>query len=666
MGTAPGFRVLGVPVRIDPSFLLMALFVGWSGNRPPILLVEWVLVVCASVLWHELGHALVYRRFGYQPQIELYAMGGLTSAPLTRPLGAGRDIIVSLAGPAAGLLLGAAVHTGARLAPDTFSGPLASTTVRDLLWVNVAWGVFNLLPMLPLDGGRVMAAVLGVVAGDRGQTAAHAVSVAVAAGAGILAFVARLPFAALIALLFAAMNLRAMRDSRPPPPPGAGEDELAEGERALERGDLGAAAAGARAAHARAGEPAVRERATRLLAWSRLLDGRVDEAAHALASLPPGSRLPALSPAVVRAAGGPEQAVALLRRAADAKPGDETAAELARALRETGRVDDAVDLLSGARARVVDHAGSGGAHSPGVHPPGVVHSPGAHPPGAHPRPADDRLPPAAAAACPRHPGTPAPFRCTNCGRPMCHGCASPGTDAAADGAGDHVAAPACRECRRRSAPRRGPGPAVLGVLAVTVAAFLAQQADPSLLSRFGGVPALVARGEWYRLLTPMLLHADLVHLAFNSYALWGFGPTVERSFGPVRFVALYIVSGFAGEVASVVFGHLDTIGVGSSGAVFGLLGAHVVLVYRQRRENPVGLRQILLVVGFALVIGLAVPRVDVMAHVGGVVAGVVVAAGFVASRPRGRRRALAHGAVVAVVVATGIALVIARLSPLAS
>src|SRR5919199_1626135 len=78
MLSGPSFRVAGIPVRIDLTFLMMAFLLGW-GARTGGLLLAWMVIVTASVLLHELGHAFAFRRFGQEPQILLQGLGGLTS-----------------------------------------------------------------------------------------------------------------------------------------------------------------------------------------------------------------------------------------------------------------------------------------------------------------------------------------------------------------------------------------------------------------------------------------------------------------------------------------------------------------------------------------------------------------------------------------------------------
>jgi Zn-dependent protease len=147
------FGVLGVPVNVQPWFLVVA-GVGALQLRSPALVLIWMATVTGSVLWHELGHALTMRRFGYAPRVELHAMGGLAHWPPGANPSARQALLVTAAGPFAGLLLGTIVwFLAGRAGPLPY---LARIAVDWIVWVNVAWSLFNLLPLLPLDGGNLL------------------------------------------------------------------------------------------------------------------------------------------------------------------------------------------------------------------------------------------------------------------------------------------------------------------------------------------------------------------------------------------------------------------------------------------------------------------------------------------------------------------------------
>ncbi|MGL4512990.1 MAG: site-2 protease family protein [Lacipirellulaceae bacterium] len=175
------FSLLGFPVRVHPSFWIGALILGTSGGASePALAAVWVACVFVSVLVHELGHALTQRAFGGQARVTLYAFGGLSSAVGVRQ-SPWRNIVIALAGPIAGFAFAALVIAIDRtLGP--FGNPLAERAVAYLLFANIAWGVLNLAPILPLDGGCVARELLGLLFGPaKGLRATLVLSIVVAA-----------------------------------------------------------------------------------------------------------------------------------------------------------------------------------------------------------------------------------------------------------------------------------------------------------------------------------------------------------------------------------------------------------------------------------------------------------------------------------------------------
>ena len=174
------FSVAGIPVRVHPLFWLIALLLGSSGDL--IQLPIWVFVVFVSILIHELGHALAMRRYGQPSQIILHFAGGLT-VPEPVSWGSGwanvslrpnQEIFISLAGPGAGFLLATLVAIGVTISGGSMitnwlfgviplpvaalipiGGRVLSLLLTMLLWVNVFWGLINLMPVYPLDGGNV-------------------------------------------------------------------------------------------------------------------------------------------------------------------------------------------------------------------------------------------------------------------------------------------------------------------------------------------------------------------------------------------------------------------------------------------------------------------------------------------------------------------------------
>jgi stage IV sporulation protein FB len=165
------FRLLGIPVRVSPLFWVVAFFLHMGGREGvrPIDMLAWVAAVFVSVVVHEMGHALTARHFGHRPWITLHGMGGLASYNGSND-SVGTRLKILAAGPGAGFLcaaleIGIFLAFGGHLVFIWYIVPLASIPFQVpefvglflfyLLYVNVVWGLFNLLPVYPLDGGQM-------------------------------------------------------------------------------------------------------------------------------------------------------------------------------------------------------------------------------------------------------------------------------------------------------------------------------------------------------------------------------------------------------------------------------------------------------------------------------------------------------------------------------
>jgi membrane associated rhomboid family serine protease len=176
-------------------------------------------------------------------------------------------------------------------------------------------------------------------------------------------------------------------------------------------------------------------------------------------------------------------------------------------------------------------------------------------------------------------------------------------------------------------------------------------------------PVAIAEGQYWRLFTAMFLHAGLLHIAFNAYALWLFGSMIESNLGKTRFVLIYFVTGFLASAASYAFGPVQSLAVGASGAIFGIFGAFIAYNYRRRHlaMASANLRwaATLLVLNAFLAFGFG--AIDWRAHLGGLVAG--IAAGFVAEGwGRASQRLAVQIGGFAALIALGLVLVVWRTS----
>jgi rhomboid protease GluP len=154
--------------------------------------------------------------------------------------------------------------------------------------------------------------------------------------------------------------------------------------------------------------------------------------------------------------------------------------------------------------------------------------------------------------------------------------------------------------------------------------------DQVLLTFGMKVNQLIAQGQTWRLFTAMFLHIGVLHLLSNLYALNALGPLVEGYYGHRRFLAIYLVAGLTGSVASYAFSPVPS--AGASGAIFGLIGATVVYFLRYRENfgdrGRAIIQNMFVIIAINLIFGLSVPYIDNWGHIGGLVGGVLISWGL--------------------------------------
>jgi rhomboid protease GluP len=172
---------------------------------------------------------------------------------------------------------------------------------------------------------------------------------------------------------------------------------------------------------------------------------------------------------------------------------------------------------------------------------------------------------------------------------------------------------------------------------VFVIGMLSPRMEAQLFNEGASRPLQVLiQGEYYRLFTAMFLHANLLHIFFNGYALYIVGRSLEPLFGHARFTIIYLLGGLGGSVLSVILGDLSAnVGsVGASGAVFAIFGAEMVYLYRHREilgaRGKAQFRNMLVLIAMNFFIGLASTapgtnvRIDNWAHLGGLIGGLIL------------------------------------------
>lgn len=285
------FRLFGFPVVIDLSFVIVLAVLGFASvTRGLAYLVVWVVVAIVAVLLHELGHAFAARAAGAAPSIELSGFGGVTTFRLEQRLSRLRSLGISAAGPVSGLVVGAALLLLGRYVDIDPASP-AGFVVDVAVFVTLGWGLLNLLPILPLDGGHILAELLPGRPETR-ERLAGIVSVGVAAVAAVLALLAGWLIAALLAGWFALINVAGLRPRRAEPAPAELTPEQLQ----------------------------QRTQDSRAALW--LLDqGRLDEARH-LAETATAGVDPAVAGVVLAMLGDVEAGTDLVQWAVEQDPGD--------------------------------------------------------------------------------------------------------------------------------------------------------------------------------------------------------------------------------------------------------------------------------------------------------------------------------------------------------
>ncbi|HWJ83726.1 MAG TPA: rhomboid family intramembrane serine protease [Nocardioides sp.] len=284
-------------------------------------------------------------------------------------------------------------------------------------------------------------------------------------------------------------------------------------------------------------------------------------------------------------------------------------------------------------------------------------------------------------SCYRHPDRETYISCQRCGRPICPDCMR---DAAVGFQCPDCVAEGRRETRTGRTAYGGmrpprPGAVSIALIAINAVVWVAILAsgrygsrlyeafalgsggrcsaggdgyypnvgDPGICAQIGGAHWVdgVAGGAWWQLLTSTFTHVEVWHIAFNMLALWVLGPQLEILLGRARFLALYLVSGLAGSVCVVWLYNDQGTTVGASGAIFGLMGALLVIGHKAGGD----VSGLLGWIGANALLTFLVPNVSWQGHVGGFVGGLVVAA-ILAYAPRKGRTAVQATGIGAVVV----------------
>jgi Zn-dependent protease len=230
------FRIASIPVEVQASHLLVSGAIAFSFSPPDrpgptgsmaFQVLSWMVIVFVSVLIHELGHAVVSRAFGYQPSIVLAWMGGHTHPNAPGPIPWHKDVLLTLAGPLFGLMLGVACWVGGLFVSR--EAEVARYMLMVGAYANFFWAIFNLLPVLPLDGGRITSVVATRFFGQKGFTVSQVLALIVCLGAVAWGLQNRMIFMTVFFAMFGFQAARAISEGM------KGSEAVAESEGPLVR-----------------------------------------------------------------------------------------------------------------------------------------------------------------------------------------------------------------------------------------------------------------------------------------------------------------------------------------------------------------------------------------------------------------------------------------------
>jgi membrane-associated protease RseP (regulator of RpoE activity) len=206
------FSLFGFPVQVHWTFFLVALFLAGNLSSPTLVLIGGGIIF-VSVLVHEFGHAGMARAFGMQPRILLHTFGGMTFWGAPQSMKPQQRLAITLAGPFAGFLVAGLLLALGEPEPDQRVLRVARATA---LWVNIGWGVLNLLPVLPLDGGHALSEILTLSTGRPQRALVHRISFFTALVLALMAITNGMLFAGIMAGLLAWSNFAALRQLNDP------------------------------------------------------------------------------------------------------------------------------------------------------------------------------------------------------------------------------------------------------------------------------------------------------------------------------------------------------------------------------------------------------------------------------------------------------------------
>lgn len=220
------FRLLGIPVSVHVTFLFIAILGATTYRGVDIAI--WTAAAFASILLHEMGHALTARSFGASGvELTLYGMGGVTNYRAGAGMSNGRSFLISAAGSATGIIAGGVLLLLDRSGAFTGTSHALLVFIDSFIFTALVWGVLNWIPIVPLDGGHMVQSIASAVSEEHGPLISQVITWITVAIVVPVALMNGYQFAAVIVVLFAFSGLREYRATasrraaakRPPPGP---------------------------------------------------------------------------------------------------------------------------------------------------------------------------------------------------------------------------------------------------------------------------------------------------------------------------------------------------------------------------------------------------------------------------------------------------------------
>lgn len=181
-------------------------------------------------------------------------------------------------------------------------------------------------------------------------------------------------------------------------------------------------------------------------------------------------------------------------------------------------------------------------------------------------------------------------------------------------------------------------PVVTAIAAIHIAIFLAINLpffpQKLIFEKMAGVNILIQMGEYWRLVTPIFVHAAFTHLLFNSFSLVLFGPALERALGKFQFMIVYLACGIAANIATLILKPPYYTHIGASGAIFGLFGIYLAVIFFKKEAMPQQGKQVILpIAALGVIMTFFQANINITGHISGLIAGFLIGAVLIKVRP---------------------------------